>query len=110
MLRVLPPAFKPVNNLICCLFQDKFDARYKTRNADIHLLLQQCCKITDTLPVFPCLNVKLRESLLQDLLETLKKNMETNLIQILWVKYATRIFLILQVIVAVFGSQLALKG
>ena len=43
MLRVLPPSFKHVNNLILC--QNRFDVGgIKTRNITIQLVLQQCCK------------------------------------------------------------------
>ena len=42
MLRVLPPMFKPVNNLICC------KTGFKARNIAIQLVLQQCCKTSCT--------------------------------------------------------------
>ena len=51
VLRVLPPAFKPVNNLICCKTGLMWVV-IKTRNIAIQLVLQQCCK--DKLYVFYC--------------------------------------------------------
>ena len=40
MSRVLPPPFKPVNNLICC----KFDVGGKTHNIATQLVMQQRSK------------------------------------------------------------------
>ena len=52
MLHVLPPTFKPVNNLIC--YQTGFKWVVKRRNIAIQLNLQQYCKTSCVflLPVF----------------------------------------------------------
>ena len=42
MLRVLPPSFKLINNLICCL--TGLNVGGKTRNIAFPLVLQQCCE------------------------------------------------------------------
>ena len=42
MLRVLPPTFKPVNNLICCKTGLMWVVKLAT--SQFNLVLQQCCK------------------------------------------------------------------
>ena len=51
MLRILPPMFKPVNNLICC--QTGLMWVVKHTNTAIQLILKQCCKTSCTFFVPP---------------------------------------------------------
>ena len=57
MLRVLPPTFKPLNNLICCKTgligwlkraTSLFNSNLVPRARLIQLVLQQCCKTSCT--------------------------------------------------------------